>query len=280
MWLRISLICLALIASFAVGQAPAPTLAVPSAPGSVQDNAIFTKSLTPADATKGPPKLWTGAWEFGLNGSEGNTQILKIRTGGEARRETADNIFTMNGFYGLSRQMGILNEDKAIFNARDEILFGPNNPWSIFGALQIEYDAFRAYEFRVGLYTGVGYMFIKDDTTLLQGRVGAGAQREIGSNGLASRWVPEALIGWDFNHKFTDRQSFVSGVDIFPSLANAGQFRVRARAAYEIVIDPQSGTTIRFGIQDRYDSNPGSSPTGLSIKKNDLDYFTTLLFRF
>jgi hypothetical protein len=265
-----------LMAGAVSAQAPAPVLAVPTGPASVADNPIFTKTLTPTDPAKKTPNLWSGGFEFGINGAEGNSQFIKLRTGGDLRRETEDNIFTLNTFYGLARQNGILNENKALLNARDEILFGPNNPWSLFSALQVEYDDFRAYEFRIGVYGGVGRLLYKDETTLFKGRLGAGVQREIGSNGLESKWVPEALIGWDFEHAFTERQKFVTSTDIFPSLANAGQFRLRSRVAYEIVLDPESGTTLRLGLQDRYDSNPG----GIGIKKNDIDYFATLLFRF
>jgi hypothetical protein len=92
--------------------------------------------------------------------------------------------------------------------------------------------------------------------------------------GPPDRWVPEAVVGGDFNHRFTDRQGFVSTVDVFPNLSQLGQFRVRARAGYEIVISPEHGMVLRLGVQDRYDSNPGPA------KRNDLNYFTTLLFRF
>jgi hypothetical protein len=86
--------------------------------------------------------------------------------------------------------------------------------------------------------------------------------------------VPEAVIGGDFNHRFTDRQGFVSTLDVFPNLSDFGQFRVRAWAGYEIVLDPKHGMVLRLGVQDRYDSNPGPA------KRNDLNYFTTLLFQF
>jgi hypothetical protein len=46
------------------------------------------------------------------------------------------------------------------------------------------------------------------------------------------------------------------------------------RAAYEILIAPEWGLTLRLGIQDRYDSDPGDA------KRNDFDYFSTLLLKF
>lgn len=263
-------------AAFAQAPPPLEIGAATSKPGSVVDNPIFTKHLKPTDPEKGIPKLWTGGFQFGINGSEGNSDVLNVRTGLELRRETENNILTIVGSYWLARQDGTTTQNNSIVNARDEILFGTDNPWSYFNALQIEYDEFRAYDFRVGLYTGVGYMFIKDDVTRFQGRVGAGVQREFGTDGVEARWVPEGLVGFDYDHAFTDRQKFTSGLDVYPSLSNLGQYRVRARAAYEILLDPDSGTTLRLGLSDRYDSNPGDATT----KKNDLNYFVTLLFKF
>ena len=86
--------------------------------------------------------------------------------------------------------------------------------------------------------------------------------------------IAEALVGMDFNYRFTDRQSFVSSLDVYPNLSQLSQYRVRARAGYEIVIDPKLGMVLRLGVQERYDTLPGQS------KRNDLNYFATLLFKF
>jgi hypothetical protein len=218
-----------------------------------------------------PPKIWTGGLEFGVNGTDGNTEVLKIRLGADLRRETASNLFTADFVYGMARQVGLETENKALFNARDEILFA-DSPWSIFASTNVEYDRFRAFDFRVGVYAGVGYQWLKSEATDFRTRAGAGAVREIG--GPRDRWVPEALLGYDLVHSFTERQRFVTTLDFYPNLEDAGEFRVRTRAAYEILVDPSIGLNLRLGIQDRYDSNPGPA------KRNDIDYFVTLLLRY
>jgi hypothetical protein len=218
-----------------------------------------------------PPKLWTGGVEFGLSGSEGNSQVLKIRLGNDLKRETADNIFTSNFFYGISKQQNVENENKALWNARDEILFG-NSPWSAFVSSNLEYDKFRAFDFRIGVYGGAIYTFWKNETGFLKGRVGAGVQREIG--GPEDQWVPEALFGFDTEYALTSRSKLTGNFDYYPSLEDLNQYRIRARAAYEVLVDPDLGLTLRLGMQDRFDSQPGPA------KKNDLDYFATMVFKF
>ena len=219
-----------------------------------------------------PRKLWSGSGEIGANGSAGNSEVFNARVGLNADRKTADNLFHTDFLYALGKQSGGTVQNQAILNARDEILFA-GSPWTLFTATNVEYDEFRLYHFRVGVYGGVGYVVLNDDDTLFKLRVGAGAVREIG--GPKDRWVPEAVFGYDFKHKFTDRQSLLSNLDYYPRIDEFAQFRVRARAAYEVVIDPTTGTALRIGAQSRYDSDPG-----IGKKRNDVNYFATLAFHF
>ncbi|MGL6097905.1 MAG: DUF481 domain-containing protein [Fimbriiglobus sp.] len=219
------------------------------------------------------PKLWHGSLDAGVNGATGNTDLVNIRTTFNAQRQTPGNLFVTDFLYTYTWQDGDISQQQAIFNARDEVLF-PGEPWSLFSASQVEYDQLRAYRFRVGVYGGTGYAVADSKELLFRLRAGVGAQREIGSEGNRNQWVPEAVFGYDFRYRIDDRNALVSVLDFYPRLNDWSMYRVRARAAYELVIDPKRGTVLRFGIQDRYDSNPGNA------KRNDINYFTTLGVRF
>ena len=221
-----------------------------------------------------PPKVWTGGFEFGLNGAQGDVNVLNLKFGSFADRKTDSNRFHYDFLYTLNTQDSDTQQNQALLNARDEILFA-GSPWSLFAATQLEYDEQRAYDLRVGLYGGVGYTWIDTAATLFRTRVGVGAVREMSvQSGPPDRWVPEAVFGFDFNHKFTDRQGLFSALDVYPSLSRLGQYRVRARAGYEILLDPEHGMVLRLGAQERYDSHPGTGP------RNALNYFVTLLYKF
>jgi hypothetical protein len=158
----------------------------------------------------------------------------------------------------------------------------------------------------VAVYAGVGYTVVNTDDLTFKLRAGAGAVRELGSTttvteavldpatGLPAldpltgrpltrevidrtrdRWVPELVFGNDFRWAWNDRSSFLSVVDYYPRVDNFTQFRVRARAAYEYVLDPATNMIVRFGVQDRYDSSPGRNS-----KRNDLTYFATFGVKF
>jgi hypothetical protein len=116
---------------------------------------------------------------------------------------------------------------------------------------------------------------VDDKDLTLRLRAGAGAVREIGRAGVPSRWVPELVFGYDFRYAWNDRSSFVSTLDYYPRVDDFAQYRVRARAAYEYVLDPETGMILRLGAQDRYDSNPGPG-----VKRNDLTYFATWGMKF
>lgn len=217
------------------------------------------------------PRIWSGSAEAGLNGASGNSDLFNLRVGFDARRKVADNILTTDFLYTLTSQNKVTITNQALWNVRDEILFG-DSPWSLFAAMNMEYDELRAFDFRIGVYGGVGYTVYDDADGTFKLRAGAGAVREIG--GPPSRWVPEFVFGYDYRYRFDERSSFVSVLDYYPRIDKFGQFRLRVRGAYENILDPENGIILRLGVQDRYDSDPGPA------KKNDLTYFATLGFKF
>jgi hypothetical protein len=272
-------LALALVAPSAYAQLPAM-----SGGGKPFDGSIFqTQAQTPAPAAdlspaatltgEAPPprKIWSGSAEAGFTGQSGNTDVVNVRSGFNAQRKTDENLFVASLLYSLAKQEGLTTQNQALLTARDELLF-PGSPWSLFGQTNVEWDEFRVYDLLVGVYAGIGYTVIDDGSTLFKLRSGLGAVRRFG--GPDDQWIPEALSGFDFNHRFSDRQSFLSSLDYYPRLDQFGQYRIRARAAYEIVVDPATGTALRFGAQSRYDSDPGPA------KRHDLNYFASLVFNF
>ena len=260
------------LSSAARAQLNSNEFAVPAKQGEFNDKTMSFSQPKPKPATVAPtPTIWAGGAEFGFNGAEGNSEVFNLRLGGLVKRKAADNIFDADLNYSIARSNSRTNENRAIFNVRDECLF-EGSPWGVFASGQVEYDEFRAFDFRLASHAGVGYGFYNEDWLTLRGRLGAGASREIG--GPKDRWVPEGLVGADLFLAFSERQGLIGCVDYYPDLGRWERFRVRARLAYQCVIDPDLGLTLRMGLQERYDSEPGPA------KKNDLGYFTTLMIKF
>ena len=246
---------------------------VPSGPPAAAPPALFGGAGSDPLLPAAPKSPWTGGAEFGFNGATGNSDLFNARFGINARRKTAQNLIDTDFLYTYTTTNGVTTQQQALFNGRDEILFA-GTPWSVFGSTNMEYDELRNYRYRVGLYAGAGYVINESDRFNWRVRGGAGTVYEIGRNGAPDRFVPEAVFGTDFTMKLDDRQSFVTIVDFYPRINDWSQFRVRARAAYQILIDPSNNIMLRLGVQERYDSNPGSA------KPNDLNYFASLGISF
>src|SRR5688500_8969045 len=60
-----------------------------------------------------PPRLWTGGAEFGIVGSQGNSDVLAARLGALADRKTETNLFHLDFLYTLTRQDGRTNQNQA-----------------------------------------------------------------------------------------------------------------------------------------------------------------------
>lgn len=244
--------------------------------------AVPTPPPAPAPAAATAPEVkpdpesfwegWKGSAELGLNGASGNSENFGFRAGMGLKRETTQMITTLGFSYNYSTSDGDKTTDRGELNAKNEWRVAP--PWRVFVAGKLEYDQFQDWDWRTSLFAGVGYEFIKTDRTLLLGRVGVGFSREIG--GSDNRIKPELDLGLDWEHKLDDRQKLFASVDYYPSLLNFPEdYRVAAKAGYEVLVDPTNGMALKLGIEDMYQSKPGGGK-----KRNDFTYFATLVWNF
>jgi hypothetical protein len=219
-------------------------------------------------------KLWKGSVEAGVNGATGNTEVLNTRLLWTADRKTDTNLFHSDMTYLLGTQNGTTNQNTMILNVRDDLLT-PGSPWSIYGLTFVDYDELRDYKFMIGLYGGLGYLVRNDDTTFFKLRGGAGTIYKTGGPS-EDVWEPSLNFGFDYKYRFTERSALISVLDYYPSFQNGfSEFLLRFKVAYEATIDPATGMFLRFGVFERYDSNPGPGKD-----KSDLNYFMTLGFNF
>lgn len=226
-----------------------------------------------ADDPKGFWSGWKGGVELGLNGSDGNTEVFNFRAGANAERKTDLMVTTASAAYQRAMENSEVTKNRFELNGRNDWIFEKGSPWRYFVTAKYEYDDFQAWLHRVTLGNGIGYAFIENDTTFLLGRAGLGISREF--VGGDNKWVPEGILGADFSHKLTERQKITASVDYLPSLSEfPDDYRVIAKAAWEIMVDPEVKMSLKIGVEDRYDSTPGDK------KRNDVDYFALLVWSF
>lgn len=218
-----------------------------------------------------PPVVWSRTVEAGLNGAQGNSELVKLRMAGTAKREGPGSIFANDFMYNFASANNQRTENRALANSRMEWIW-KNSKWSPFVSGQLEFDDFKAYDLRLANHAGFGYQWIKNPATQFKTRIGAGGSRELG--GPDNRFMPEALLGAEVEQKITERQKLTSAATVYPDLGEFGEYRAIANFAYEILVDPEWNLTLKFGALDRYDSTPQGR------RANDIEYFAVLMWKF
>lgn len=217
-----------------------------------------------------PPDIWSGSFEVGINGSEGNAESFSMRVGGSLKRKTDWDQFDWKTTVAKTESKGVVTQNNALMNAREEIFLGDSR-WSIFQNTMLEYDEFKAFDLRLVLNAGLGYLYYKSDTTKLKGRLGAGTSREFG--GPSTEWVPEGDFGIDFEHQISKKQKLTATVDYYPDWGDFTDYRLVTNVGWEMLIDEASNLNLKIGVIDRYDSTPHG------LKPNDFDYSILLLWK-
>jgi hypothetical protein len=216
------------------------------------------------------PSPWTGGIDLGISGSQGNTDTLTLRAGLDLRYDDPDDFAILNVLYILNQANQGDLENKAFALIRNEMPMDMGLAWYAQGT--VEYDASRTVYLRVASHSGLSYAILQDGTQLLKLRAGAGVDREWGGN--SNDWVPEGQAGGDYEYKLSDKTRLTLSADYYPDLGDFAHYRLRFRASFDILLDPTYNAYLRLGAFDRYDSQPFGS------KRNDLEYFVTLQFRF
>jgi putative salt-induced outer membrane protein YdiY len=213
---------------------------------------------------------WTGSIELGMNGSEGNAQAFSMRAGANLKRETKLYTLAFELSHARTTADSLETQNNALGKIRLDRNLGESR-WTLFGTGNAEYDQFKAFDLRLAAHAGVGYKLIKNESTTLLGRIGSGVSHEIG--GPDDSYVPEALLGLDFEHQITAKQKLVFKSEYLPEWGEYENYRLVSDASWECLLDEASNLSLKIGAIDRYDSTPNG------LKANDIDYLLLLLWK-
>ena len=215
---------------------------------------------------------WTGSVDLGINGSSGNTETFNFRGAVGVAKDTPEHSTSAGITYSVKTSDSETTENRLELNGRRDWKF-EDSAWRFFVLGKLEFDEFQAWDGRASLFAGPGYVFVENEKTFLMGRVGVGGAYEFGGS-QDDDFIPEALLGADFTHQLTERQSIYANLDFYPSLEDIGPYRAVAKAGWQVTVDPETNLVLKIGVEDRYDSSPGGQ------KRNDVDYFATLGWTF
>jgi putative salt-induced outer membrane protein YdiY len=216
------------------------------------------------------PPGWNSSFEVGVDGSEGNAKTLTFRSGANIKRKIDWSDLKIAFSYVKATAERVETKHNAQLDVNHDWLLG-ESPWSIYGKTIVVYDEFRPFGLELTLSSGLGYRFIDNDSTTLKGRVGSGATRQF--RGLDNDWVPEGMLGVDFEHQLSARQKVRLTVEYYPEWGAFDQFRIRSDAGWEMLLSEATNMSLKLGVIDRYDTRAGDG------KPNALDYSLLLLWK-
>ena len=231
-----------------------------------------------AEAPPPPGLLGTGllaGWDksiaIGFTGKTGTTDSLDLysKFSGDYSDEERRWRVRASYFYGLVEDENTKNEGLA--NARRDWLW-PDEKLFLWGEGRADYNEFKDYRARLGLFTGLGYTFVDRDTLKILSRLGGGASYEFGD---VDDLKPEALASVEADWKLSDRQSLSFINTIFPDLDDVGEYRNFTEASYTIKVETGRGLSVKLGVQNEYDS-----VTEDDSQHNAFTYFAALQLDF
>lgn len=218
-----------------------------------------------------PRDGWDSSVEFGLNGSEGNTNSLSYATGANLSRKSDIYNLGINLNYRKTSSGGVDTQNNARANFDLDRAIA-ESAMSTFLKSGLEYDEFKAFDARVNVNAGLSYFWAKTDAATFVTRVGAGASQEIGS--VEEDWKPEMLFGVDIKQQVNKRNKIYVKADYFPAFEDFTDYRVVTDAGWEILLDESANFSLKLAATNRYDSTP------LGREPQDIDYTATLLYKF
>ena len=257
---------------------PPPPLAKPFDPSQPLKMDVPETEIEPADGvhwyypwTWFPLDGWTNSVELGINGSEGNSQSYSFQSGARFKRKVETSLFELRMTHNRTQSLGLLTQNNSLFFADYERPFS-SSPWSIFTKSGLEFDSFKAFDYRFNVNSGLSYRWRDTKDLRLVSRFGSGTSREFG--GPNNNWIPEAVFGGDYEHQVNDRNKLILKVDYFPNWTDFSDYRVVSDFAWEYLLSQERNLSLKLGGTDRYDSTPNG------LKPNDINYNLLLLYKF
>jgi putative salt-induced outer membrane protein YdiY len=218
-----------------------------------------------------PKDHWTNSAELGINGSSGNAESFSIQTGTRFKRKSDFTLFDLRLTHNRTSANGVETQNNTLLYTDFERNLGESK-WSYFVKNGLEWDAFKAFDLRFFVNSGLSYNIYNTKDLKLSGRFGSGTSREFG--GPDNRWVPEALFGFDYEHQVNSRNKLIARLDYFPDWTNFADYRMVSDVSWEYLLDEKGNLSVKLGALDRYDSTPNGR------KPNDVNYSALLLYKF
>ena len=246
--------------------------AIAAAKAATEKAAAAEAAKKAAEEAAKPKSPWKGTANVGFTYSDASSVTSSLNLGLNLERKTESNVFLLDAKYFYSYDDGAVTDNDVFVVGDDTHYFSKESPWSLFGTVTYQWDAFELWEHRVSPYAGVGYAFVRDEDLTWTGRFGAGGTWEYDGN---RSFDPQFLFQTTLNWTIDKTQSFQGSAKIAPKMTRFSNYLLTLQANYRLRIGEDTPFSLNFSVLDIYDSDPG--PDG---NNNDLKVVVSLGYDF
>lgn len=225
-----------------------------------------------AEEAAKPKSPWKGIANVGFTYSDASSVTSSLNLGLNLQRKTDLNTFLFEAKYFYSYDNGSVTDNDVFVNGDETSYFSKVSPWSLFGTLTYQWDAFEQWEHRLSPYAGAGYAFVRDDDLTWTGRFGAGGTWEYdGSRDFDPQFLFQTTVNWTIDKT----QSIQGSAKIAPKMTQFSNYILTIQTNYQLRIGVDTPFSLNFSVLNIYDSEPG--PEG---NNNDLKVVVSLGYDF
>jgi putative salt-induced outer membrane protein len=206
---------------------------------------------------------WSGKGTFGGVLARGNTETETINLNLDVENKL--DRWTHKAGASMLRTVtdDITSADR--WELRGESQYSLTDRSYLFGALRYEDDAFTDYDYQATLSGGYGYRFIMNDTTKLEGQIGAGyREAEIRLTGEQQDGII-ARGALDFEHKLTATTLIY---DRFLVESGSDNTFVQNALGVEVKINDTFALGLDYAVRHNTDVLPGTDKTDQVLTAN------------
>jgi putative salt-induced outer membrane protein len=206
---------------------------------------------------------WSGKGTFGGVLARGNTETETINLNLDVENKLDE--WTHKAGASMLRTVtdDITSADR--WELRGESQYSLTERSYLFGALRYEDDAFTDYEYQATLSGGYGYRFITNDTTKLEGQIGAGyREAEVRLTGEQQDGII-ARGALDFEHKLTTTTLIY---DRFLVESGSDNTFVQNALGVEVKINDTFALGLDYAVRHNTDVLPGTDKTDQVLTAN------------
>ncbi len=218
-----------------------------------------------------PPEGVSGRFELNGSSQSGNSNNLRVGTGGRVNWKRGDILDFIVDSYDYGQTSGVRDVNKSFLHARHVVTLNPRWAWEGFG--QVEQDEFRRLNYRALLGGGMRRTLIQDDDRVAAwfGFGGFYSTEELSGGGTENLWRANMYVVW--KHAIGANAHFATTTYYQPALRDTADFRMSEEAGLTVGISEK--LDLGLGLNISYDSQP---PAG--VQKADTSFSTGIKYRF